>query len=323
MPSKYMLSITLGLIAVVMFAGTFPATKLTLDIYSPLHATCLRASCASLFAIIFLVCLKLFGRRNNKDKETIFSSTFKRTEMRELFFVGVMLVFGFPGAIAFALAEVSSAYSAVVLAMLPIFLSASAVILAKERPPILFWICSFIAAILVAILMVTTYLLENNVTIGNNQNVLLGNFWLIIACICAAVGYTKSASLNNQMSGFTVISWGLSLTSPISFLTALLLWPKELSVLEAMNHTSSFWGVLYLGLFSMFIGNCLWSIALSEGGIAKISQLQFFQPFLTLLISFWLLSETITNYMIIFAFSVSLAVIVGQRQRFTRTIKHI
>ena len=319
---KRMQSISLGLAAVAMFAGTFPATKLVLDIYTPLHTTCLRASCASLFAIMYLIFLNVFGRIMNKDKKILFPSTFKRTEIRELFFVGVMLVFGFPGAIAFALAEVSSSYSAIVLAMLPLFLSAFAVILAKERPPTLFWICSFIAAILVIILMVTTYISGDNATNDNNENVLLGNFWLIIACICAAVGYTKSASLNTRMSGFTVISWGLCLTSPISFLTTLLLWPNEFSVLDAMHHNSSFWGVVYLGLFSMFVGNCLWSIALSRGGIAKISQLQFLQPFLTLFISFWLICDIITNDMIIFAFSVSLAVIIGQRQRFIRTIKH-
>ncbi|MEK9639803.1 MAG: hypothetical protein VW299_03560, partial [Alphaproteobacteria bacterium] len=52
------------------------------------------------------------------------------------------------------------------------------------------------------------------------------------------------------------------------------------------------------------------------GGIAKIGQLQFLQPFMTLLISFWLLNEFISFEMIIFASSVTIAVVVGQRQRF-------
>jgi drug/metabolite transporter (DMT)-like permease len=70
----------------------------------------------------------------------------------------------------------------------------------------------------------------------------------------------------------------------------------------------------------MFIGNCLWSIALSKGGIAKIGQLQFFQPFITIFISFWLLSETITKEMILFASTVTLVVIIGQRQRFSEKL---
>ena len=117
------------------------------------------------------------------------------------------------------------------------------------------------------------------------------------------------------MSRFKVISWGLCLTSPISFLLAWVLWPNNLTILDATYYSNSFWGVLYLGIFSMFIGNCLWSIALSLGGIAKIGQLQFLQPFITLLISSHIIGEIISNEMIIFALSVTLAVIIGQQQR--------
>ena len=75
-------------------------------------------------------------------------------------------------------------------------------------------------------------------------------------------------------------------------------------------------GIMYLGLLSMFIGNCLWSIALSRGGIAKIGQIQFLQPFITIFISYWLLSELIKKEMIFFACAVTVVVILGQRQRF-------
>jgi len=42
-----------GFLAILLFAGTIPATKLVLEIYSPLHVTALRASCATLFAHYF------------------------------------------------------------------------------------------------------------------------------------------------------------------------------------------------------------------------------------------------------------------------------
>ena len=251
------------------------------------------------------------------NAENHFFSSISLNEIRELFIIGLLLVFGFPGAVAFALAEVSSAYSAVILAMLPLCLSAAAVFIAKERPPLLFWACSLIAATLVGIFMVNAYYLKEGVNIETNQNFILGNFWLLVACLCAAIGYTKSASLNKKFSGFYIISWGLCLTSPISFILSYFLWPKNLSIYDALYHSSSLWGVLYLGLLSMFIGNCLWSIALSKGGIAKIGQLQFLQPFITIFISFWLLSEIITKEMILFASTVTLVVIIGQRQRFS------
>ena len=311
------ISVLIGFIAVVMFAGTFPATKLALEVYSPLHATCLRASSATLFALLFFICVKFINRQIVINAENHFFSSTSLNEIRELFIIGLLLVFGFPGAVAFALAEVSSAYSAVILAMLPLCLSAAAVLIAKERPPLLFWACSLIAATLVGIFMVNAYYLKEDVSIETNQNFILGNFWLLLACLCAAIGYTKSASLNKKFSGFYIISWGLCLTSPISFILSYFLWPKNLSIYDALYHSSSLWGVLYLGLLSMFIGNCLWSIALSKGGIAKIGQLQFLQPFITIFISFWLLSEIITKEMILFASTVTLVVIIGQRQRFS------
>lgn len=244
------------------------------------------------------------------------SARFKVNEIYELLVIGLLIVFGFPGAVAFALAEVSSAYTAVILSMLPLCLSAAAVIMAKEKPPLLFWFYSFAAAALVGIFMVNEYTIGVSLHKLDIQRFVLGNFWLFVACICAAVGYTKSASLNKKISGFSIISWSLCLTSPISFLLSFLLWPKNLSIQNAIEHSGSLLGIMYLGLLSMFIGNCLWSIALSRGGIAKIGQIQFLQPFITIFLSYWLLSELIKKEMIFFACAVTVVVILGQRQRF-------
>lgn len=306
----------IGFLAILLFAGTIPATKLVLEIYSPLHVTALRASCATLFAIIFFIYLKLKNLQKRDYLSLKNSARFKVNEIYELLVIGLLIVFGFPGAVAFALAEVSSAYTAVILSMLPLCLSAAAVIMAKEKPPLLFWFYSFAAAALVGIFMVNEYTMGVSLHKLDIQRFVLGNFWLFVACICAAVGYTKSASLNKKISGFSIISWSLCLTSPISFLLSFLLWPKNHSIQNAIEHSGSLLGIMYLGLLSMFIGNCLWSIALSRGGIAKIGQIQFLQPFITIFLSYWLLSELIKKEMIFFACAVTVVVILGQRQRF-------
>ena len=306
----------IGFLAILLFAGTIPATKLVLEIYSPLHVTALRASCATLFAIIFFIYLKLKNLQKRDYLSLKNSARFKVNEIYKLLVIGLLIVFGFPGAVAFALAEVSSAYTAVILSMLPLCLSAAAVIMAKEKPPLLFWFCSFVAAALVGIFMVNEYTMGVSLHKLDIQRFVLGNFWLFVACICAAVGYTKSASLNKKISGFSIISWSLCLTSPISFLLSFLLWPKNFSIQDAIEHSGSLLGIMYLGLLSMFIGNCLWSFALSRGGIAKIGQIQFLQPFITIFLSYWLLSELIKKEMIFFACAVTVVVILGQRQRF-------
>ena len=306
----------IGFLAILLFAGTLPATKLVLEIYSPLHVTALRASCATLFAIIFFIYLKLKNLQKRDRMSLKNSARFKVNEIYELLVIGLLIAIGFPGAVAFALAEVSSAYTSVIFSILPLCLSAAAVIMAKEKPPLLFWFYSFAAAALVGIFMVNEYTMGVNLHNLDIQRFVLGNFWLFVACICAAVGYTKSASLNKKISGFSIISWSLCLTSPISFLLSFLLWPKNLSIQNAIEHSGSLLGIMYLGLLSMFIGNCLWSIALSRGGIAKIGQIQFLQPFITIFLSYWLLSELIKKEIIFFACAVTVVVILGQRQRF-------
>ena len=250
-----------------MFAGTFPATKLALEVYSPLHVTCLRASSALYLPLLFFIYVKLINRQFVINTENYFFSSIRLNEIRELFIIGLLLVFGFPGAVAFALAEVSSAYGAVILAMLPLCLSAAAVIIAKERPP-LFSGLVLIAATLVGIFMVNAYYNKRNVNIEIIK-FCFGNFWLFVACICAAIGYTKSASLNKKFSGFYIISWSLCLTSPISFILSYFLWPKNHSIHDALYHSGSLWGVFTLVFLSMFIGNCLWSIALSREELLK------------------------------------------------------
>ena len=84
MPSTQMLSVCVGIFAVILFSGTFPATKLALELYSPIHATCLRSSCASLFAIIFLVLVKLKNQSKQEKFNTHVSSEHKIREMLEL-----------------------------------------------------------------------------------------------------------------------------------------------------------------------------------------------------------------------------------------------
>ena len=217
------------------------------------------------------------------------SARFKVNEIYELLVIGLLIVFGFPGAVAFALAEVSSIYRCNTF-YASIMSICSCSNHGQRKPPLLFWFCSFAAAALVGIFMVNEYTMGVNLHKLDIQRFVLGNFWLFVACICAAVGYTKSASLNKKISGFSIISWSLCLTSPISFLLSFLLWPKNHSIQNAIEHSGSLLGIMYLGLLSMFIGNCLWSIALSRG-IAKIGQIQFLQPFITIFISYWLLSE--------------------------------
>ena len=69
---------------------------------------------------------------------------------------------------------------------------------------------------------------------------------------------------------------------------------------------------VYLGLFSMYIGFFFWYAGLAKGGIARVSQVQLVQPFLTLVAGSLLIGEAITWINIIFATLVVISVMVGK-----------
>jgi drug/metabolite transporter (DMT)-like permease len=72
-------------------------------------------------------------------------------------------------------------------------------------------------------------------------------------------------------------------------------------------------GFLYLGVFSMFLGFFAWYQGLVWGGIAKVSQIQLLQPFLTILASASLLHETLTIHTCGFALGVIICVALSKR----------
>jgi drug/metabolite transporter (DMT)-like permease len=66
----------------------------------------------------------------------------------------------------------------------------------------------------------------------------------------------------------------------------------------------------------MFLGFFAWYRGLFLGGIARIGQLQLFQPFLTILASAILLGEPMTFTTLGFAFGVLVCVALGRSAQF-------
>jgi len=77
-----------------------------------------------------------------------------------------------------------------------------------------------------------------------------------------------------------------------------------------------FWlrfAVVAIGVFSMFLGFFAWYQGLVWGGIAKVSQIQLLQPFLTILASASLLHEALTIRTSGFALGVIICVALSKR----------
>ena len=73
--------------------------------------------------------------------------------------------------------------------------------------------------------------------------------------------------------------------------------------------------LLYLGAMSMYFGFFAWNAALALGGVARVSQVQLVQPFLTFALAAALLGEAIDAETAICAILAMALVFAGRRLR--------
>lgn len=284
--SRESLGFLLGLVGVVIFAGTLPATRIALEGFSPWFITFGRAVLAAIAAGIGLV----VARQRLHDADT------GRIALAALF-----LVFGFPAFANVALQTVPAAHGGVVLGILPLATAVFAAIIAGERPSGLFWFASLAGAALVV-----AFALRNDA-----GGLALGDIWLFCAAISASIGYVISGGLSRRMAGWVVISRALVLALPLSFAGSLLTWRPEFADASLRAWAAFF----YLGLGSMFAGFWFWNAGLALGGIARVGQVQLLQTFFTVFFAWTLLAEPIGADTLIFAAGVSAFVWLGRKAR--------
>ncbi len=125
-----------GLVGVVIFSGSLPATRLAVAGFSPLFLTSARAVIAAAIAI---ACLALLRQRRPA-----------RRDLGSLAIVAVGVVLGFPMLTALALQHITSAHSIVFIGLLPLATATFGVLRGGERPRAAFWVFSLIGAATVA-----------------------------------------------------------------------------------------------------------------------------------------------------------------------------
>lgn len=276
----------LGFAGVVIFGATLPMMHIALSGMSPWFITFARAVIAATAAIPFI----LLGRHR-----------LATTDIPEIFIAGVLLAICFPGFAALAMQTVPASHGGVILGLLPLMTASFAALIGGERPGALFWCLGVLGALIV----VTFSLLESDLTLT------IGDFWLLAAGLSTSFGYVLMARVSRRMGPGATISWALVLTLPISIAGVGLTWKAGL----AEPSTSALWALAYLGYFSMFGGFFFWNAGLVIGGIARVSQIQLLQTFVTLALSALLLNEHISITTFLFAVAVGAVVWLGRKAR--------
>ncbi|MBS3649169.1 DMT family transporter [Pseudaminobacter sp. 19-2017] len=287
--SREAAGLLLGFVGVVVFGGTLPATRVALGLFSPWFITYGRAAVASAAAALVLLALR---------------RPFPRQDATSLLLAGALLVFGFPILSSIALQTVPAAHGGVVLGILPLATSIFAALLGGERPSPLFWICGVVGAALV----IGFALYDSELSFSS------GDSFLLLAALAASLGYVVSGKVARTMPGWEVICWALILTSPASAVGAILTFDS--GYLQASPEQA--FAFFYLALGSMFLGFFAWNVGLAMGGIARVSQVQLLQTFVTLALAALFLGERITLETLVFAGAVVLVVALGRRARISR-----
>ena len=284
-----------GFIGVVIFAGSLPATRLAVMEFDPVFLSAARASIAALVSGVALLCIK----QPLPTKADLFA----------LMVVAFGVVIGFPLFSALALQYVTSAHAIVFLGILPLCTAIFAVWRGGERPSKQFWLFSVSGSVCV----MGYALLSNGSTILSSvdagHKALLGSLFMLVAVLTCGLGYAEGGRLSRTLGGWQVISWALLLSAPMMLLLAWWTLPNNLQYVSM----SAWVGLLYVSLFSMFIGFVFWYRGLALGGIAAVGQLQLLQPFMGLALAAILLHETVSITMVISTLGAVLCVIGAKR----------
>jgi drug/metabolite transporter (DMT)-like permease len=264
-PSRETRGLLWGLLGVVGFSLSLPATRAAVPDFGPVIVGLGRAVIAGALAAGLLLIL-----REPWPARRLWPS---------LGIVALGVVIGFPIFTAIALREVPSAHGAVVVGLLPAATAVMAVLRAGERPPLPFWL-----ACLTGVVAVLVFAAVEGA--GRLEPV---DAWLLLAVLSAALGYAEGGRLSRELGGWRVICWVLVFSAPA------LLLPVGIAVArDGLSGGADAWlGLAYVSLVSMFLGFFAWYRGLALGGVARVGQVQLVQPVLTLIWSALLLGETI------------------------------
>ena len=259
-----------GLIGVIIFSGSLPATRLAVAEFDPVVLTAARASIAALLGLCLLV---LFQERRPA-----------RHQLAPLAIVALGVVVGFPLLTALALQHVTSAHSIVFVGLLPLATAGFGVLRGGERPGPAFWFFSLLGSA-----MVVGFALAQGVSASAT-----GDLLMLLAILACGLGYAEGAKLSRTLGGWQVISWALVLALPVMAILSICLAPPSFE-----HITLPAWASLaYVAVFSMLVGFIFWYRGLAQGGIAAVGQLQLLQPFFGLALAATLLHEPVSVAML-------------------------
>ena len=284
--SRETTGLLLGFLGVLIFSATLPATRVAVQTMDPFFVGIGRSVLAAhLAAIALIVTRQPFPRG---------------AQWKWLAIAAGGVIFGFPALTSWAMRSVPSAHGAVVVGLMPLATVIASTMINHERPSPAFWIASVIGSALVVVFALTM----------GAGSLHVADFALLGAVVLGGIGYAAGARATRELGGWQTISWSLVISVPVLLpITGAAAMRTDFSVVP----WTSWLCFVYVALFSQYLGFFAWYRGLDVGGVARVSQVQLLQLFLTLGFSALIAGETISLTMMGFAVAVVVVVALGRR----------
>jgi drug/metabolite transporter (DMT)-like permease len=274
----------LGLVGVICFSLTLPFTSIAVEYFGTTVVGLGRTVVASIIVAVVLIV----------RKEKLPSPH----QFKSLLIVAFGAVLGFPLLTSWAMESLPVSHGAVELALLPLATAGFAMFRADEIPSLRFWISSVIGSL--AVIMYALHL-------GFGQ-LEFADLALLAAVLILGLSYAEGGRLAKELGSWQVIAWAIMIGAPFFIIPVGLTLTTEM-IYAPLQAWVSF---IYLAGVSQFLAYVAWYSGMAMGGIARVSQIQYLQPFLMILFATVFLDESITFFTIVIAVIVVFSVILGK-----------
>lgn len=284
MENKIKRGMLLGFIGVVCFSLTLPATRISV----PYFGETIVGLGRTVIAAIIVATIFIIKKQSLPNKK----------QLKSLLIVTVGAVLAFPLLTTFAMKSLPVSHGAIELALLPLATAGFALWRGGERPSKRYWIASLIGSI--AVIIYAVYL-----GLGQLQK---GDIALIAAVLVLGLSYAEGGKLSKELGSWQVIAWAILIGAPFFIIPV----GFSISVNMLQAPIEAWISLFYLGVVSQFLAYVAWYGGMSLGGIARVGQIQYLQPFLMIGFSVLFLGESITWITIVLAIIVVICVISGK-----------
>jgi drug/metabolite transporter (DMT)-like permease len=278
----------------VAWGATPVFTKLAAEDVEPLLVALLRTALAGLAAAPLLVLVREAPPRVPRGRALLVAS-------------GLTGFVGFPILFTIGQERTSAMHGGMILAALPIVTGAYAALLAGRRPGGR-WLAGCAVAFAGEVALIAFRGGEGTATAAD----LVGDLLVVVSVLVVAAGYVAGARLGQLGYGSLATTfWGVALAAlvvagPLAGVLAANGWPAA---------GGAAWGsIVFLALVTSIVGYVGWYWALARGGIARISTIQFLQPFSGLALAAVVLDEDFTAPLLAASAAILLGVWIAQRR---------